>query len=773
MRRGPGATRARRPRPFLQLERLEERWLPSAAPLAWVAVLPNDSSYSSQWGLNNTGQWGGRVDTDIDAPEAWNVTTGSLSTVVGIVDTGVDYTHVDLYKNIWINQKEIPGTVRVNLIDIDADGLITFWDLNNSRNQGTGKVLDVNHNGRIDGGDLLAPLSQGGWEDGRDNDREGHVDDLIGWDFLNNDNDPYDDNRHGTHVAGIVGAIGDNGVGITGVNWRVQMIALKFLGADGSGSVGGAVGAINYAVAHDAIASNHSWAMGNTYYQPLYDAMNRARNAGHIIVAAAGNGGGDSVGDNNDNKPTYPASFALSNILSVAATTNQDVLTTYSNYGKKTVDLVAPGASIYSTVPGDKYQFLGGTSMATPHVTGVVALLHSAHPEWSISQIITKIVGSVDKVSALDTKVSSGGRLNAGRALGATTADVVGAHVVSLVANGPGSGPIASVRVTFSESIDPASFTTADVVLTGPNGGIAISGIQIVSGSSNSQFDITFASQSTPGTYTLTLGPDVRDSSGNRLDQDRDGLAGESTADKFKGTFAIGRVTNFVNGGVRIADNTTSVCNVVVDRDLTIADLNVKLTLTHPNCGELRLLLRAPDGTQIVLFDHRGNATTLKETLFDDAATTAIANGTGTFTGTFRPEQLLSAFDGKNARGTWQIIIEDTVPGNYGRFNVVTLMFEEVPSTQAASAPNAKGDNGEFFFVETSDSDTKLTPTESPTRHADRTTVRESRGGQLGVAFHLREAAWSGVSDHDLIDYFVALTSSDMTNLNSAINRRG
>src|SRR5262245_3891997 len=240
-------------RPPLRVEVLEDR------SLLAVSVLPNDPRFFEQYGLNNTGQKGGKVDADIDAAEAWAVGTGSLTTVAAIIDSGIDYRHVDLYKNIWINQGEIPSAIRSRLTDFDGDGRISFWDLADSRNQGAGKITDLNKNGRIDGGDLLFSTTAGGWANGTSDDGDGFVDDLIGWDFANNDNNPIDDNDHGTHMAGTIGAVGNNGVGIAGVNWRVSLMALKFLNSSGFGTTDAARRALDYAVAKGAVVSNHAW----------------------------------------------------------------------------------------------------------------------------------------------------------------------------------------------------------------------------------------------------------------------------------------------------------------------------------------------------------------------------------------------------------------------------------------------------------------------------------------------------------------------------------
>ena len=228
-----------------------------------ITQVPSDPRLADMWGLENTGQTAGTIDADIDAAAAWDVTTGSRSTVVAVIDTGVDYTHPDLATNIWVNADEIAG-------------------------------------------------------DGVDNDNNGYTDDVHGYDFINRDGDPMDDQGHGTHVAGTVGAAGDNGLGVTGVNWNVQLMALKFLGADGSGTTADAIEAIYYARDNGADVINASWG-GDPYSQALYDAIAAARDADQIFVAAAGNGNAFGIGINNDESPFYPSGYDLENVLAVAA----------------------------------------------------------------------------------------------------------------------------------------------------------------------------------------------------------------------------------------------------------------------------------------------------------------------------------------------------------------------------------------------------------------------------------------------------------------------
>lgn len=318
-------------------------------------TIPNDPNFNQLWGLNNTGQTGGTPDADIDAPEAWDIQTGN-SVVVGVIDTGVDYTHPDLINNIWTNQAEFNGSPGV------------------------------------------------------DDDGNGYVDDIHGYDFVNNDGDPFDDNGHGTHVSGTIAAQGNNGIGISGVSWSSEIMALKFLGASGSGTTFDAIEAIEYATMMGAQITNNSW--GGGYSQALYDAIAAAGAAGQLFIAAAGNSS-----NNNDVNPSYPASYNLDNIISVAATDSNDQLASFSNYGATSVDLAAPGVAIYSTIPGGGYASYNGTSMATPHVTGVASLIWAQNPTLTAQEVKERILATADPISALQVKTLTGGRLNAYNAL--------------------------------------------------------------------------------------------------------------------------------------------------------------------------------------------------------------------------------------------------------------------------------------------------------------------------------------------------------------------
>lgn len=384
--------------------------------LAGEAV-PNDPRFGQLLGLDNTGQSGGTAGADIGASEAWDIRRDSSRLVIGVIDSGADYTHPDLYLNVWLNPGEIPAPLRAQLTDTDADGAITYRDLNQPANAAF--VSDANSTGYIDADDLLVLPA---WSDGVDNDGNGFTDDHSGVNFISNTNNPRDDHRHGTHVFGTIAALGDNNLGVTGVNWAAQVVPLKFLNERNEGDTADAVAAIHYAAllkqqhGIDLRVLNASWG-SHTYSQALRDAIGVSQQAGQLFVAAAGNGDvlGRSV--NVDLRPFYPASFDLPNILSVAASDQHDQLAGFSNFGPGSVDLAAPGVGIVSTEPFGSFQQRNGTSMAAPHVTGTIALVWAETPAATPAEIRDAILTSVDPIPALAGRVASGGRLNAERAL--------------------------------------------------------------------------------------------------------------------------------------------------------------------------------------------------------------------------------------------------------------------------------------------------------------------------------------------------------------------
>jgi subtilisin family serine protease len=327
--------------------------------------VPNDPDFAQQWHLNNGGQNGGTPDADIDAPEAWSRARSANRIVVGIIDSGIDYLHPDLIANIWTNPNEVPG----NGIDDDANG---------------------------------------------------YIDDVHGYDFANDDGDPMDDNMHGTHCAGIVAATGNNGIGVSGTAWQAQLMALKFLDASGSGFTSAAIAAVNYARAMGVKITSNSWG-GGPFDQALMDAIAAS---GALFIAAAGNESAD-----NDGVLRYPSGYNLANILTVASTDQTDNLSWFSNFGAANVDVAAPGTSIWSTTPrtatGDMivrgvspmYGSLSGTSMATPIVSGMAALILQLNGNLTTADVRALIQNNVDVLPALAGKCATSGRVNLDKTL--------------------------------------------------------------------------------------------------------------------------------------------------------------------------------------------------------------------------------------------------------------------------------------------------------------------------------------------------------------------
>ncbi len=321
----------------------------------------DDEMFFRQWGLSNGGENGGLAGADISAMRAWAVTTGSDQIVVAVIDSGVDYTHPDLVKNIWTRPEIIKA--------YNDDDL-------------------------------------------------GAVDDVHGFNVVDDNDDPMDDNGHGTHCAGIIGAEGGNGIGIAGVNWNVKIMPLRFMDGDGAGTTKDAIEAINYVIDRKRAGVNvriisASWG-SHTRSRALEDVIRKAYDEGILFVAAAGNAGTD-----NDQTPHYPSSYNLGNIVSVAATNRGDQLASFSNYGAKSVQVAAPGEEILSTWLEHGFTEKKGTSMATPFVAGVAALILSQNPKMSVDDLRTQLLKSVDPLASLKGKVSTGGRINAAKAVGA------------------------------------------------------------------------------------------------------------------------------------------------------------------------------------------------------------------------------------------------------------------------------------------------------------------------------------------------------------------
>ncbi|MEK6861630.1 MAG: S8 family serine peptidase [Nanoarchaeota archaeon] len=330
-----------------------------------IHLFPNDPMFNLEWGLHNTGQTGGTLDADVDAPEAWNIDTGNSNVVVADIDTGVDYTHPDLVANMWTNPGEIPN-------------------------------------------------------DGLDNDNNGYIDDYYGWDFINNDNDPFDDNGHGTHTAGTIAAVTNNNLGIAGVCWSCKIMALKFLGAGGWGFSSDATNAVVYAADNGANITSNSWG-GQGVDFLLEGAFNYAHSNSVLSIAAADNSG--------DNSRFVPAIYE--NVVGVSATDHNDIKAGFSTYGSW-VDVAAPGKDVISTVPTGScslcdptgYKSLSGTSMATPHVSGIAALIKSRIPYFSNNEI-KNILRTTTDIPASNQYYIGVGRVNAEKALMINTTPII------------------------------------------------------------------------------------------------------------------------------------------------------------------------------------------------------------------------------------------------------------------------------------------------------------------------------------------------------------
>lgn len=408
------------------------------------ALFPDDPLFDELYGLHNTGQTGGIADADIDAPEAWDITTGSASVVVGVLDTGVDFTHPDLVNQAWVNPGEIAGN------GIDDDG-------------------------------------------------NGYIDDINGWDFYDNDNDPSDTSDplnvsygHGTHVAGTIAADSNNGQGVAGVAWDVKIAALRIFHNNTTTSAA-IVGAIQYATMMGFPLTNNSWGGGpGSFSMAEMNAIDAAGAANQLFIAAAGN---DST--NNDIFPQYPASYDLDNIISVAASTSTDSLASFSNYGATTVDLAAPGQGILSTYPGGGYEYMNGTSMATPQVSGVAALLWSSSPGATYGEIRDALLDGVDPKAAFGGVTVTGGRLNAYNSL------LELGIMVQSTTPAPGTvltAPPTEFVVDFTQDYLPASIGLDDILVEGT----APSSFELLDGDSVA-YRYTVSPVTTEGPQTLTV----------------------------------------------------------------------------------------------------------------------------------------------------------------------------------------------------------------------------------------------------------------------------
>ena len=566
---------------------------------------PDDPRYPEMWGLNNTGQNGGTPDADVDAPEAWDITTGDDSVIIGVIDTGVDYNHEDLVGNIWVNPGEIAG----NGIDDDGNGVI---------------------------------------------------DDIHGFSAYNDNGDPMDGNGHGTHVSGTIGAEGNNGIGVVGVNWDVSIIGCQFLSAGGTGSTADAIECLDYFTdlkvnrGIDVRATNNSWG-GGDFSQALKDSIEAGGDAGILFVAAAGNCRSGAPARDIDQDPSYPASYDSDAILAVSMTTRDDTLDSCSHWGPTSVDMGAPGASILSTTPGNSYSVYSGTSMASPHVAGAAALVWSVNPGLTIAEMKQLLMDSGDPLAALDGKVVSGKRLNLLTAL--EDADPAPGFRFSAT---PASAQIVAGDSTSYEftlgSVGGWDGTANLSVSTDPAlDGVSLSSSSVGAGGTFNLNVMTTASTAW-GDYTLTVSGvdgDINKSKSVSLNVLPQGLQDYP----YENTDPVSIPDNDANG---------IVSTIEVTDDVTVFGVTADVNITHTWIGDLIVSLTSPDGTEAVLHNRSGGSA-------DDLVETYE----------------LSGFNGEMALGTWTLKVSDNAGADTGTLNSWGLVITGLGDDPGSSAPVA------------------------------------------------------------------------------------
>ena len=560
--------------------------------------VPDDERFDELWGLHNTGQTGGADDADINAPEAWEISTGSPEVIVGVIDTGIDYNHEDLADNIWINPGEIP-------------------------------------------------------DNGIDDDGNGYVDDIHGINSITGSGDPMDDHYHGTHCAGIIGAVGGNGKGVTGVNWTVKIIGIKFV-SGGFGLDSDAVESINYAVAlrnrgvNIRVLSN-SWG-GSGYSQSLLDAINQANSAGILFVAAAGNSSAD-----NDSSPLYPASYDTPNVLAVASTDHNDNLSSFSNYGATSVDIAAPGSSILSTRPNNNYYSTSGTSMATPHVAGAAALLLSVNDQLTVEELKDYLMEYGDPLPGLIGKCASGSRLNVNNALNRVppteptfrlSAEADDQSVVQ--------GQTASYTIDiqsflgYSDPVDLSASFNPEIngtITFNPNPGTP---------GSYSTMNIATTAATDPADYIITV----------------TGVSGSIsktttlTLEVIPENFTT--VSYTINPAEAIPDALLAgiESNIDIPESLAVWKMECEVNITHTLIDDLIVKLISPAGTEVTLHNREGGS----------------AHNIYT---TYKPTE----FKAEDTLGAWKLAVSDVIYWDWGTLDSPTLTIHGIPYGPVNQAP--------------------------------------------------------------------------------------
>ncbi|ATD00481.1 S8 family serine peptidase [Pseudoalteromonas spongiae] len=551
-----------------------------------INAQPDDPQFSDLWGLHNTGQTGGTNDADIDAPEAWDISTGSRDVVVGIIDTGVDHTHEDIQANAWVNPNEIAG-------------------------------------------------------DGIDNDGNGYIDDIHGINAITDVGDPMDDQGHGTHVAGTIGATGNNSQGVVGVNHSVSMVGCKFLSAQGTGSTSDAIKCINYMVGLknagvDIKVLNNSWG-GGGFSQALSDAITASEQADILFVAAAGN---DAV--DNDANPHYPSSYEHDSVLAVASTDHSDNMSNFSQWGLTSVDMGAPGSSILSTVPGNGYATYSGTSMATPHVAGAAALVLSLNPTLSALQLKELLMNSGDANAALQGKTVAGTRLNVYSALEQSNPEPGFRLITSPTSQTVTAGQTATYEFEIASVANWDDVVT--LTLDSSIAGAALS-----------------TNTATPGQIVTLTVPTAADTQWGDYNFTVTGQSGalekSSTVGLYVNPQGLADFTYDNNDAVSIPDNDPAGASsvITVPDEITIFNTLATVNITHTYIGDLIVTLTSPTGTVTTLHNKSGGSS-------DNINQTYEA----------------VIFNGENAAGDWTLHVEDTYSADTGSLDSWSLTFSAI-----------------------------------------------------------------------------------------------
>ncbi len=551
-----------------------------------IARTPDDPRFDELWGLNNDGQTGGTADADIDAVEAWDISTGSRDVVVGVIDTGIDYSHSDLASNMWVNSSEIPG-------------------------------------------------------DGIDNDGNGFVDDVHGINAITDSGDPMDDEGHGTHVSGTIGASGGNGIGVVGVNHEVSLVGCKFLDAAGNGSTSDAIKCIDYMVGLknsgvNLRVLNNSWG-GGGYSQALADAIASSEAADLLFVAAAGN---DTI--DNDVNPHYPSNYENASVLSVASTDQTDGISWFSHYGLTSVDMGAPGSAILSTTPGESYASYSGTSMATPHVAGAAALVLSINPELSTQELKDLLMSSGDANAALQGVTVAGTRLNVNQAL--IDADPTPGFKISAdpLTQQVEAGQATNYTFTIGSIAEWDEEVTLELSTT--LGGAYLSASTARPGD-EVRLNVETDTDTQWGEYDLTVTATAGD------------IVKQQSVKLMIQPVGLNDFTYSSSTSVDIPDNSPvgamSVINV--PDDLTVFGTTADVDISHTYSGDLVVKLVSAQGTQVTLQSNVGGSN-------DDIVKSFTSE----------------SFNGEVATGDWTLQVEDTAAADTGTINGWSLTLSAI-----------------------------------------------------------------------------------------------